>query len=195
MTAFIFIHLSVNSNPFCHVYFFACCAYNKHMHFLSKILDILFLFLFSLFMWINDPIAFNFTGLLNQSSTKHIAIIICMYWIILLFLHLYHLITNKKKLTPLSILVILTALTPYNAAGDIASQFHLFFALAAFLYLHYLLYAFYWYRQKATMFYIACLAMSGCFVLTYSSITGLSEWIFIIGLMSSLSYLDHSNMK
>ena len=65
----------------------------------------------------------------------------------------------------------------------------------AFLYLHYLLYAFYWYRQKATMFYIACLTMSGCFVLTYSSITGLSEWIFIIGLMSTLSYLDHSNMK
>ncbi|MGN8626334.1 hypothetical protein [Bulleidia sp. HCP3S3_F2] len=118
-----------------------------------------------------------------------------MYWIILLFLHLYHLITNKKKLIPLFILVTLTAITPYNATGDIASQFHLFFALAAFLYLHYLLYAFYWYRQKATMFYIACLTMSGCFVLTYSSITGLSEWIFIIGLMSSLSYLDHSNMK
>ena len=165
------------------------------MYFIFNILDILFLFLFSFFMWINDPIAFNFTGLLNQSSTKCIAIIICMYWIILLFLHLYHLCTNKKKLIPLFILVILTSITPYHATGDITSQFHLFFALAAFLYLHYLLYAFYWYRQKATMFYIACLTMSGCFVLTYSSITGLSEWIFIIGLMSTLSYLDHSNMK
>ncbi len=158
------------------------------------ILDYCFLIIFTLFMWINDPIKYNYTGLINHSSTKILAIVICLYWCFLLFFHLYQL-KKKQNIFILFPFILCTMFTPYSDTGDLLSQIHLFVALATMLYLHWILYSFYWYSRKITTFYLCCLLLSGLFVLTYSSITGISEWIFIVGLMISLHLLDHSYKK
>jgi uncharacterized membrane protein YfhO len=159
-----------------------------------SILDYSFLIIFTLFMWINDPIKYNYTGLLNHSSTRVISIILCLYWCFLLLYHLYEL-KKKQNIFILFPLILCTMFTPYSDTGDFLSQLHLMLALITLFYLHWLLYSFYWYSRKITTFYVCCLLLSGFFVLTYSSITGISEWIFVVGLMLSLHLLDHSYKK
>ncbi len=176
------------------IVFFPHIFYNTCMLKFISVLDICFLLLFSTFMWIHDPIAFNFTGLLNQSQTRIYAILLCVYFTVLLLFHLYHL-KKKQNCFILFLLICLTTLIPYSNTGNLFSQLHLLFALATLVYLNVILYTFYWYSKKITTFYLCCCVLSCGFVLTYSAITGISEWIYVIGLILSLHFLDHSYKK
>lgn len=158
------------------------------------ILDYMFILLFSIYMWIHDPIQFNFTGLLNLSSTRIPAIILCVYFTLLLMIHFYHL-KKKQNMYILFLLICITTLTPYSNSGNLTSQLHLLFAVTTLVYLNISLYPFYWYSKQITYFYICCCILSCGFVLTYSAITGISEWIYVIGLILSLHFLDHSYKK
>ena len=159
-----------------------------------SLLDYLFIFIFTIFMWIHDPIQFNFTGLLNQSSTRIYAIILCIYFTFLLTIHFYHL-KKKQNIIILFLLICLTTFIPYSNTGNLASQLHLSFAITALVYLNLSLYPFYWHSKQITYFYICCCILSCGFVLTYSAITGISEWIYVIGLILSLHFLDYSYKK
>lgn len=159
-----------------------------------SVLDYLFILLFSIYMWIHDPIQFNFTGLLNQSSTKIYAMLLCVYFTLLLMIHFYHL-KKKQNMYILFLLICLTTLMPYSNRGNLTSQLHLLFAITTLIYLNISLYPFYWHSKQITYFYICCCILSCGFVLTYSAITGISEWIYVIGLILSLHFLDHSYKK
>ncbi len=159
------------------------------------ILDLLFLIAFTSFFFIHGPIKYNYTGLLNDPSTKGFATILCIVWIVLLFIHLYPLLKRSictkpvQQLILLLICILCTMCIPYASRGDFLSQMHLLFGLATIIDLHWILLHFIYFNQNITFFYIGCLLLSGAFVLTYSAITGISEWIFIVGLMISLNRL------
>ena len=159
------------------------------------ILDTLFLIVFSIFFFINDPIKYNYTGLLNKPHTHMFATLLCFVWILLLFSHLYPLLKRSICSKPVTNLIILlmcilcTVFTPYASSGDLLSQLHLLFALIAMIDLHWIFLHFIHFNQNVTLFYIACLLLSGAFVLTFSAITGISEWIFIVGSTIALNRL------
>lgn len=172
----------------------------KHILTVMNILDSLFSLLFSLFLFYYNPVQYNFTGLLNQKSSRLQAILLILFWLFLLLYHLSFLLEKslcthiKQKLFILSVLILFTTFTPYQDSGDFLSQMHLFFGLITLIYLHFMLVYLILFNKQITCFYIASLLLSAFFVLTFSSITGISEWIFIVALTISLNRL-HSYKK
>lgn len=160
------------------------------------LLFITFPIIYTIFVFYNGIIDFNMTGLMNNPSTKIIAILLSLIWTLTIIYLLYKalkktiLTKQKEKIITLCILMLLTVLLPYDSTGSLLSQLHLFFAIASIIYLHILLYYLKDINQFITSFYCACLVLSGFFILTYSSITGLSEWIFAIGLWISLFLIN-----
>lgn len=168
--------------------------YNTDMNKWISVFDYVFIVLFSFFMLVNDPIQFNFTGLLNQTSTRIYAFLFCFYFTSLLIIHLYNL-KKKQNIIILFLLICLTTFMPYSNNGNFTSQLHLLFAIMTLVYLNVSLYSFYWHSRKITHFYFCCCILSCGFILTYSAITGITEWIYVIGLILSLHFLDHSYKK
>lgn len=163
------------------------------MHY--KLLNILFPILFSLLMIPSGLIKYNFTGLLNENIICYFAYVICLIGAILLFFKLKILLkrTFMKKaniyLLVLFTCMLLTLLLPYDQNGDLCSQFHLLFALLSFMILHRILFEFRFFNKKVTTFYLSCLILSFLFVITFQSITGVSEYIFVMGLWICFQFI------
>ena len=161
---------------------------------LQKFLLIVFLFFFTFYMIFNNPLLYNFTGLLN-STHRSSAMIVCVLCVIICLSFLYTLLEKysvpKRKLQCLLLCacMFLSAFTPFTTTDSLASQLHLLFALLSFLYLHRILFQFVFISQKVSCFYTGCLFLSGLFVITCQSITGISEVIFMDGWMISMYML------
>lgn len=171
----------------------SCMCNIGPMHY--KLLNILFVISFSLLMIPSGLIKYNFTGLLNEEIICYFAYIVCAMGALLLFVKLKILFKRtscKKANMYLAILfasLLLTILLPYQESGDFFSQLHLLFALLSFIVLHRILFEFKDFNRKITYFYLSCLLLSFMFVITFSSITGLSEYIFVMGLWISFQFL------
>ena len=145
-------------------------------------------------MLFHNPILYNFTGLLN-STHRSSAMILCMLCVIICLSCVYTLLEKycipRRKLQCflLCACMCLSAFTPFTTTDALSSQLHLLFALLSFLYLHRILFQFAFISQKVSHFYIGCLFLSGLFVITYQSITGISEIIFMDGWMISMYIL------
>lgn len=157
-----------------------------------------FPFCFTSLFFLFDPFNNNFTGILHTSISMY-AYVVCMMWMISLYVTLYPLLKQslllhtKMHMCILYICILLTLFIPYDIS-HISAHLHLLFALCTFIELHYLLYYIKDIHPTITTFYECCLILAGGFVLTFSSITGISEWIFVIGLWISLTML-HSYKK
>lgn len=161
---------------------------------LQKISLIVFSFFFTFYMLFHNPILYNFTGLLN-STHRSSAMILCILCVVICLSCVYTLLEKycipRRKLQCflLCACMCLSAFTPFTTTDALSSQLHLLFALLSFLYLHRILFQFAFISQKVSHFYIGCLFLSGLFVITYQSITGISEIIFMDGWMISMYML------
>lgn len=160
-----------------------------------KTINILFGILFSVLMIPSDMVKYNFTYLLNQPIIRYWGYLVCILGAYLLYKKLTSLVkltTFKKARMCIFLLftcMLLSALLPYHDHGDLLSQLHLLFALLSFLLLHRLLFEFRYFNRKITYFYLSCLFLSFLFVITFQSITGISEYIFVMGLWISFLFI------
>lgn len=165
------------------------------------LLFIAFPIIYTIFVFHYGIIDFNMTGLINHHETRIFSIIISLIWTIVILYLLYKLlqktilIHTKERIIVLLLCMLLTMFLPYDSTGSLSSQLHLFFGLLSLGYLHYLLFFLRNINTKVTTFYICCLLLSVAFVMTYSSITGISEWIFACGLWISLCYLYKKHLQ
>lgn len=162
---------------------------------MMNVLFIAFPIIYTIYVFHYGIIDFNMTGLINNHETRIFSSILCFIWTIVIVYLLYKLLKKtilihvKERIIVLLVCMLFTIFLPYDSTGSLLSQLHLFFAIASIIYLHILLYYLKDMNPIITSFYCACLVLSGFFVLTYSSITGISEWIFACGLWVSLYYL------
>lgn len=152
-------------------------------------------------MFYFNPVQNNFTGIINIENLRPFTYLICFMWMLSLNYTLYPVLKHslllhiKKHMLILNICILITLFLPYQQPSSLQAQLHLLFALCAFIQLHYMLYYIKDLNIMITNFYIASEILAGGFVLTFSSITGISEWIFVIGLWISLTCLFYSYKK
>lgn len=162
---------------------------------LLKLIQILFLLCLTIFFLHYGWITYNYTGLLNNPSSRIPALLLTLAGALALFPSLAYLLDKvqfsrrKPALYFFLILCILTVLFPYNTPGSPLSSLHLAFGLLCFLYFNRLLFELRYLSLYSTDLYLAFLILSCFFILTYQSITGLSEWIYAIGTGISLFLL------
>ena len=89
----------------------------------------------------------------------------------------------------LAILTIIVVKVPYHTKEDFWSGMHVFLGFIGFVLLQMLLVKIMWLETKLRTFYIGALLLAWFVSLTYSSINGLAEIIFVIGLSISLTEL------
>ena len=158
---------------------------------LIKLIQIVYLIFFSIFLFQHDLIEYNYTGLLN-SNVRSTALLLCFIGGVLCIYSLYVLLSRLHikhtylQLFLLSILMLLTTLLPYKETNSLSSQLHLLSGLITFLYLHRILLQLASLNKNVTYFYLSTLFLCMLVTITFQSITGMTEWLFVCGYIISL---------
>ena len=142
-----------------------------------------------------DCRVWNYTMLINNGYRLRfdLCMIPAAAWLFLLLIHLGLQLYPAKDWLPwtvlLAILTILVVKVPYHTKEDFWSGMHVFLGFIAFLLLQMMLVKLMWTETKIRSFYIGSLLLAWFVSLTFSSINGLAEIIFVIGLSISLTEL------
>ncbi len=128
-----------------------------------------------------DCRVWNYTALINNGYRLRfdLCMIPAAVWILTLLVHL------GLQLYP----AIIVVKVPYHTKEDFWSGMHVFLGFIGFILLQMLLVKIMWLETKLRTFYIGALLLAWFVSLTYSSINGLAEIIFVIGLSITLSEL------
>lgn len=142
-----------------------------------------------------DCRVWNYTALINNGYRLRfdLCMIPAAVWILTLLVHLGLQLYSAKDWIPwtvlLAILTIIVVKVPYHTKEDFWSGMHVFLGFIGFILLQMLLVKIMWLETKLRTFYIGALLLAWFVSLTYSSINGLAEIIFVIGLSISLTEL------
>lgn len=152
------------------------------------------MFFLFLFLW-NNPMEYNYTGLLNQESTRYATFTGCIaggIWLVYVISYLS--IKNKLKNRKIYLFIfivclIAAAFLPYSKTGDIFSQLHLLAAVFSFLIMNaYILY-FIRFNHRCITIYTAMMFAVFLLIITFQSVTRTAEMLYAIVTAGLLTYL------
>jgi hypothetical protein len=156
-------------------------------------------FLIVLPFLVTDPITYNYTGLINNgyASLFYFCMIPAGLWLFALLIALGEKYGQgpwwRLSCAVLLALCIAVALVPYHTKEDFLSGLHVFLGFIVFMLLQTLMVRVVWIYTKLRNFYFGALILAWFVSLTFASINGLAEVIFLAALSVTLTALITSS--